>query len=175
MVAGTYGVGDRVVHPAYGAGVVRRVVQRTIAGEPRQYYVIEPVSHDGMEVMVPVEQVALIGLRSALGHQEMSHILAALGGPAGAMSTDSKERQQQIRDRLDSGDPYQVAEAARDLAALRRGKGSQLGTVDTRLLIEARQSLAAELAVIESVSLDAALGQVDEALLLTQERLGPRI
>jgi len=67
----SYQANDKVVHPAHGAGVVRKVVRRTIAGESRQYYLIDPLAHDGMEVMGAVDKVKLVGLRKASRRSKM--------------------------------------------------------------------------------------------------------
>jgi CarD family transcriptional regulator len=161
-----YDAGDKVVHPAHGAGVVRRVVRRTIAGEPRQYYLIEPLAYDDLEVLVSVEQVGRIGLRDASKRSKMRKALRRLQGSPDEISSDYKERQRRIGEKLQSADPCQVAEVARDLTGLKRDKGGRLGTADTRLLKQARESIAGELAIVEDLTFEEALSRVDEALML---------
>lgn len=161
-----YAAGDKVVHPAHGAGIVRRVVRRTIAGEPRQYYLIEPLACNDLEVLVSVEQVGRIGLRDASKRSKMRKALRQLQSSPDEVSSDYKERQRRIGEKLQSTDPCQVAEVARDLTGLKRDKGGRLGTADTRLLKQARESIAGELAIVEDMTFEEALAQVDDALML---------
>ena len=165
----TYGIGDKVIHPAYGAGIVKRVVRKTIAGEPRQYYLIDPLAYDDLEIMVAVDKVKRIGLRNAVKRSEMTHALSSLMGQPEQVSTDYKERQELISAKLESGDPYQVAEVVRDLAAFSRLKHGHLGSKDTQLLKQARECLAGELAVVEDIAFEEALDRIDQALMLADE------
>ena len=170
----TYGIGDKVVHAAYGAGVVTRVVRKTIAGEPRRYYLINPLALDDTVIMVPVDRAKRVGLRSAVKASEMAR-MATLEGLPERVSRDYKERQQRISEKLDSRDPHQLAEVARDLAAFKRENRGHLGSTDTRLLKRARESLAGELALIENISFEGALARIDEVLMLSDEALQPQI
>ena len=171
----TYGIGDKVVHPNYGAGVVTKVVRRTIGGGPRQYYLIEPLALSDTEIMVPVERANGVGLRNAVKPSEMERALTALEALPDTLSTDHKERQALIREKLGSQDPHQLAEVARDLAAFRRMRGGRLGAEDIRLLKRSRECLAGELALVESLSFEAALDRIDDTLMLTDQALQPPI
>ena len=158
-----YEIGDKVVHPAYGAGIVKSVVRRSIAGEPRRYYVIDPLAHD-MEIMVSVDKAQLIGLRNAMRHSDLAEILSTLNASAEQLPPDHEERQQQLGEKLQSGDAYQVGEVVRDLTEFERQKEGRLGSRDARLLEQARECLAGELAVVEGLSFEEALARIDEAL-----------
>jgi len=162
-----YSIGDKVVHPAHGAGIVKKVVRRTIAGEPRQYYLIEPLAYD-MEIMVAVDKVKLIGLRVAAKRSEMRKTLRTLRGLPEQVSSNYKERQQQICEKLRSAELRQVAEAARDLAAFKREKQGRMGVTDNRLLKQSRETIAGELAIVEDMTFEDALAQIDEGLMLTE-------
>jgi len=163
-----YSVGDKVVHPAHGAGVVKKVVLRTIAGEPRQYYLIDPLAYDDMEIMVAVDKVKLIGLRGASKRSEIRRTLRTLKGSPKRVSSNYKERQQQISDKLSSPKLNHVAEAARDLAAFKREKQGRMGVTDNRLLRQAREAIAGELAIVEDMPFEQALARIDEELMLSE-------
>ena len=164
-----YQANDKVVHPAHGAGVVRKVVRRTIAGESRQYYLIDPLAHDGMEVMVAVDKVKLVGLRKASRRSKMRRTLRTLKRLPEQLSSDFKQRQMLVSEKIQSADPRRVAEAARDLAAFKREKDGRLGVTDSRLLKRAREFIAEELAVVEEIPFEDALSQIDEGLMLEDE------
>lgn len=164
-----YRANDKVVHPAHGAGVVRKVVRRTIAGESRQYYLIDPLAHDGMEVMVAVDKVKLVGLRKASRRSKMRRTLRTLRGLPEQLPIDFKVRQTLISEKIQSADPPHVAEAARDLAAFKREKDGRLGVTDSKLLKRARECIAGELALVEEIPFEDALSQIDEGLMLEDE------
>ena len=164
-----YRANDKVVHPAHGAGVVRKVVRRTIAGESRQYYLIDPLAHDGMEIMVAVDKVKLVGLRKASRRTKMRRTLRTLRGLPEQLPKDFKVRQTLISEKIRSADPPHVAEAARDLAAFKREKDGRLGVTDSKLLKRARECIAGELAVVEEIPFEDALSRIDEGLMLQDE------
>jgi len=165
-----YQIGDKVVHPAYGAGVVMRVVRKNIAGEPRRYYLIDPLAYD-MEIMVAVDKVQLIGLRDAMKRSEVASILSTLREMPNPLPIDNDERQEILDAKLRSGDTNQVAEVVRDLNEFERQKEGRLGAKDARLLKRARESLAGELAVVEEISFEEALTQIDKALAPVDETM----
>ena len=164
-----YRTNDKVVHPAHGAGVVRKVVRRTIAGESRQYYLIDPLVHDSLEIMVAVDKVKLVGLRKASRRTKMRRTLRTLKRLPEQLPSDFKKRQILISEKIQSADPPIVAEAARDLAAFKREKNGRLGVTDSRLLKRARECIAGELALVEEIPLEDALSQIDEGLMLEDE------
>jgi len=164
-----YRANDKVVHPAHGAGVVRKVVRRTIAGESRQYYLIDPLVHDSLEIMVAVDKVKLVGLRKASRRTKMRRTLRTLKRLPEQLPSDFKKRQILISEKIQSADPPIVAEAARDLAAFKREKNGRLGVTDSRLLKRARECIAGELALVEEIPLEDALSQIDEGLMLEDE------
>ena len=164
-----YRANDKVMHPAHGAGIVRTIVRRTIAGEPRWYYLIDPLADSRMEIMVAVDKVRAVGLRRASKRRTMRRVLCTLKGLSEAVPSDFKKRQALIGDRTESGDPVRVAKAARDLVAFKREKDGRLGITDTRLLNRAREYIAGELAVVEEIPFEDALSRVDQDLMLEDE------
>ena len=165
----TYHRGDKVVHPAHGAGIVRKVVLRTIAGEPRKYYVIDPLAYDDLEIMVAIDKVRLIGLRGACKPSKMRRTLRRLQRTPKDVPSDYKKRRQVLGEKLKSSDPYQLADVARDLVGLKSEKGGRLGVTDTKFLKQACESLAGELALVEEMSFEDALAQVDKCLVPDEE------
>ena len=72
-------VGDKIVHPMHGAGVVDSIVQKKINGVVRDYYILKlPVG--GMMVMIPTENSQEIGVRPVMGKAESDEVIAAMPG-----------------------------------------------------------------------------------------------
>ena len=166
-----YGIGDKVVHPAYGPGIVKRLVRRTISGAPHRYYLIEPVATDDTEIMVSVDRAKRLGLRKAVKRSEMARAVRTLAALPRMLPRDYRERQQRIKEQLESEGPNEVARAARDLAAFRRAKQGRLGITDARLLKRACERLAGELALVEDISLEDAISRINGILMLSDKAL----
>ena len=164
-----YSTGDKVVHPAHGAGIVKKVVSRTIAGEPRQYYLIQPLAHADLEIMVAVDKVRDVGLRNALKRTEMKRTLRMLNATPEKVSSNYKERQRRIGQKLQSSNLGEVAEVARDLAAFKRLRQGRMGVTDNRMLKQAKECIAGELAIVEGLDFEDALARVDERLMVDDD------
>ncbi|HID87810.1 MAG TPA: CarD family transcriptional regulator [Anaerolineae bacterium] len=154
-------VGDKIVHPAHGAGVVTGIETVNLLDEFSRYYIIDPIASD-IRLMVPVRMAQELGLRQAVRLREAFRALDLLGKPPTPLPEDYKERQAQIEERLKDGDFVAVTEVVRDLYWLER-EGS-LTAKDTSLLDRARQLLVGELAVAAGIELEEAERELQAAL-----------
>ncbi|MFR2531166.1 MAG: CarD family transcriptional regulator, partial [Anaerovoracaceae bacterium] len=57
-----FSVGDKIVHPVHGAGIIQKIEERKILGEVKQYYVLKLPCSD-MDVMIPIESETSVGIR----------------------------------------------------------------------------------------------------------------
>jgi len=161
-----YQVGDKIVHPVYGAGIITGITEKSIAGDLRRYYVIDPMTYD-MQIMVSVERVKDVGLRKVLKRSRIVRVFRVLGSAPDEPTCDHKERQELATEKLQSANPMEIAEVMRDLSWQKKRKG-HLGGKDTRLLERARNLLAGELAVIEGLEIEDALARIETALDLEE-------
>ena len=162
----SYRAGDKIVHPVYGAGVITGITQKSIAGDLRRYYVIDPMTHD-MQIMVPVDRVKDLGLRNVLKRSGIAKVLRVLRSPPDEMTGDHKERQELATEQLQSANPIEIAKVMRNLSWYQKQKG-HLGAKDTRLLERARDLLVGELAVAEGLGIEGALARIETALGLDE-------
>jgi CarD family transcriptional regulator len=156
-----YLVGDKVVHPGYGPGTITSIEHRQVVGEAKKYYVIDMLNEGGT-LMTPVERAAEIGLRPALGDRAMKRLLKSLSTPPGTLSTDFRERQTDVEERLKEGDIFATAEVVRDMAW--HGQVHGLTKRDTQLRQRAEQLLAGELALVREIDVKEALEEVQAIL-----------
>ena len=84
-----FSVGDKVIHPSYGAGTVLEINEKQIGEQQRNYYVIELLAQAGT-LMVPVSRASELGLRSPVERPE--HVLTILSSEPGSLSNDHRER-----------------------------------------------------------------------------------
>ena len=156
-----FDIGDKVVHPTHGAGLVKGIKEQDLLEQFHRYYVIDLVVDD-RTLMIPVSNAEEIGLRSISQKPVLSQVWHTLDATAETLSDDYKKRQKRIQEKLKTGDAIKVAEVIRDLSALKRE--DHLTSFDTKLLERAQQFLASEVALVEGVQVGKAEQMISETL-----------
>ena len=141
-------VGDKVVYPMHGAGVIEAIEQRTILGEVREYYVLRMPIGD-MQVLVPVNTIRDAGLRAIVSREEADRVFTLLCEEATEEQGNWNRRYRNNLEKLKSGDIYELAEVVRNMT--RRDQEKGLSTTEKKMLENARQLLVSELALVEGV------------------------
>lgn len=135
-------VGDKVVYPMHGAGVIESIEEKEILGEKQQYYILRlPVG--GMKVMIPIKSVDQIGIRQVISTDEVQRVVQALSGKETAMPGNWNKRYRNNMDKMRSGNVFEVADVVKNLTLRDKDKG--LSTVERKMLNSARQILISEL------------------------------
>ena len=154
-------VGDKIVHPMHGAGVVDGIVQRKINGVVRDYYSLKlPIG--GMLVMIPTENCEEIGVRAILSMDETERVLGALAAVQVEIDPTWNHRYRENMLRLKSGDLMEVAKVVKSLAQQDRRRG--LYTGERKMLHSAKQILVSEIGLSQSISYQEAESRIDAAL-----------
>ena len=152
-----YSVGDKVVHPSYGPGIITGVERRQVVGDPKEYYVIQMLTEGGT-LMTPVARADELGLRRAIDRQTLDGLLELMHTPPATLSSDFRERQANIEERLKGADLEAAVEVMRDLAW--HDELHRLTERDSKLLQRAEVLLAGEMALIEDIEIDEARGRL---------------
>lgn len=148
-----YSVGDMIVHPLHGAGVIESLVTRDVRGEKLDYYVMS--SNTGhITVMIPVDSSDSIGVRSLVSAEEAEEVLLLFKEKDGGMSDNWNKRYRENMTKLKSGDLRQVATVVRGLLCRDMRKG--LSTGERKMLHNAKQIFYSELVL--------ALGRSEEEI-----------
>ncbi len=156
-----YQVGDKVVHPMHGAGVIDSIVQRRVNGEQRDYYLLR-LSGSSMMVMIPTDNTAEIGVRPVISGKEAGDILSAMEHIEVKMTANWNQRYRENMVRLKSGDLIEVARVVKGLK-LRDGVRG-LSTGERKMLHTARQILISELVLAQSLPSEEVEAEIDQAL-----------
>jgi CarD family transcriptional regulator len=135
-------LGDNVVYPHHGAGKVLKKEARVMFGEEREYLTIK-ILHNDMTVMVPCENAHLAGLRRVIDDETVQKVLAVLTGECTEMPKNWNRRFKHNRDKIKTGDIYELAEVVRNLASREHAKG--LSTGEKQMYTRAKKVLASEL------------------------------
>jgi CarD family transcriptional regulator, regulator of rRNA transcription len=134
--------GDNVVYPHHGAGKVLKKEVRKMFGDEREYLTIK-ILHNDMTVMVPCENAALAGLRRVIDEETVKKVLAVLEDDVSEMPKNWNRRFKHNRDKIKTGDIYELAEVVRNLAIREHQKG--LSTGEKQMFTRAKKILASEL------------------------------
>ena len=135
-------VGDSVVYPHHGAGKVLRKEMKEVLGTIREYLTIK-ILHNDMTVMVPTENAAIAGLRRVIDEETVKKVLAVLQDECSEMPKNWNRRFKHNRDKIKTGDIYELAEVVRNLAIREFQKG--LSTGEKQMFTRAKKILSSEL------------------------------
>ena len=154
-------IGDKVVHPMHGAGIVESIVQKEVNGVTREYYILKlPVR--SMVVMVPTEHSGEIGVRPVVGSAEADLILASISQlPVEAVSSWNR-RYRMNMERIKSGNLFAVARVVKSLILRENDRG--LSTGERKMLHAAKQILISELVMSKDSSYEDMEEQINIAL-----------
>ena len=154
-------IGDKVVHPMHGAGIVDSIVQKKVNGVLREYYVLKlPVR--AMVVMVPTENCEEIGVRPIVDREQADRVLAAIPDIQVEMTQNWNRRYRENMERIKSGDLFEVARVVKGLMLRDVQKG--LSTGERKMLHSAKQILISEIVMCQSSSYEDVEACIDHAL-----------
>jgi CarD family transcriptional regulator len=154
-------IGDHVVYPHHGAGQVIKKEERNILGEVRQYLTIK-ILHNDMTVMVPCENAGKAGLRRVIDEETVKKVLGVLTDDCSDMPKNWNRRFKHNRDKIKTGDIYELAEVVRNLAVREQQKG--LSTGEKQMYTRAKKVLASELMYALEMTESEAEAHLDDLL-----------
>ena len=154
-------VGDKIVHPMHGAGVVDSIVQKKINGVVRDYYILK-LPNRSMVVMIPTDSSDEIGVRPVIDGDQADLILAAIPSIQVEMTANWNHRYRENMERMKSGDLYEVARVIKGLTVRDTDRG--LSTGERKMLHSAKQILISEIVLSKSVSYEMVEEELNTAL-----------
>jgi CarD family transcriptional regulator len=135
-------IGQSVVYPHHGAGKVLKKEMKEVLGENREYLTVK-ILHNDMTVMVPTQNAAIAGLRPIIDEETCQKVLAVLQDECSEMPKNWNRRFKHNRDKIKTGDIYELAEVVRNLGIREAEKG--LSTGEKQMFTRAKKILASEL------------------------------
>ena len=154
-------VGDKVVYPNHGVGVIEQVAKRAIGELESSFYCLRILSTDST-VMVPVDNTQAVGLRKVLTRRQTNLVLKALKEGEVTTYDDWKGRFQANSEKMRTGDIKAVAEVLKSLTMLNEIK--PLSYRERKMLDRARFLLVSELAEASGKKSETVEEQIDTAL-----------
>ena len=154
-------VGDKIVHPMHGAGVIDSIVSKKVNGVVRDYYILKlPVG--GMLVMIPTEHTEEIGVRSVVDRDEADRLIAAMPDIEVDMTQNWNRRYRENMLRIKSGDLMEVARVVKGLMLRDENRG--LSTGERKMLHSAKQILISELVLSQDASYEDVEKRINTAM-----------
>lgn len=157
-----YQVGDRVVHPMHGAGIIESIVQERLGGQLSSYYVFRMPS-GGLTLKIPTGSCGAIGVRALSTSGRIREVLSAIPGLEIDRTTNWNRRYRENLDRLKSGDLLEVARVIKGLMWRDREKGLSNG--ERKMLHSAKQILVSEVVLVEGHTYPDAEQRVEQAMM----------
>jgi CarD family transcriptional regulator len=155
-------VGDKMLHPLHGIGVIEAVTEQEILGEVRRYFVVN-LTMKKMKIMIPVDNTEEIGIRKIMKSDQIEEILGVLKSKRMTqMPTNWNRRYKFNLDKIKTGDIKEVAEVLKNLSLKEKKKGLSMG--EKKMLENVRNLLVGEIVYSKNVDYDKAKSFLDEAL-----------
>ena len=137
-----YDIGDKVVYPMHGAGIIEEIEDKMILGEIRKYYILNVPCGD-MKIMIPVDTSDQIGVREVIDERQIKIVIEVLSGKSTKMESNWNRRYRENMEKLKTGNILEVAEVVRNL--MRSDRKKKLSTGEKKMLNNARQILINEI------------------------------
>jgi CarD family transcriptional regulator len=152
-------VGDKIVYPMHGAGVIEATEEKEILGEKQQYYVINmPIGN--MLVMVPMGKASDVGIRLVVDMPTLEKALFIFHHGESDQSLPWSQRYRLHIAKMKTGDIQEGAEVIRDLMC--RNKTKKLNTNEKKMLNSAKNILISELALVKGFTENQAIDFLNE-------------
>ncbi len=145
----SFRVGDKVVYPNHGVGIIEQISSRTMGSTVEKYYLLN-IKASSLKVMVPFQNVASVGLRRVVKNGDVQKILDFLVNAKCDNHNDWKYRFKENSDKMRTGSLIDVAEVLKSLLLLNQTK--PLSFREKKMLERARYLLVSELALAKNVA-----------------------
>jgi CarD family transcriptional regulator len=156
-----FDVGDKVVYPHHGAGTIVSKDVKLVLGEKREYLTIK-ILHNEMTVNVPVDNAEKVGLRGVIDQEMVDVVVKVLLGGSTEMPKNWNRRFKHNRDKMKTGDIFELAEVVKNLSLRDHEKG--LSTGEKQMYVKAKKILASELMYAKAMTEDEAHEWLEEVL-----------
>ncbi len=148
MPENTFHVGDKVVYPNHGVGIIEQISSRTIGASVLRFYELK-IKASSLKVTIPCGNAHAVGLRPVVKNGDVSKIIEFLSNGVADNNSDWKDRYKENSDKMRTGTLLEVAMVMKSLLALNQVK--PLSFREKKMLDRAKYLLVSELAMAKDV------------------------
>ena len=142
-------IGDNIVYPMHGAGIIEAIEEKEFSGKKQQYYVIK-MSISNMQVMIPMGKILSSSIRPVTDIRSLKHIIHIFQHGESDKLLPWKQRYKVNTDKIKTGEIQEGAEVVRDLMRMKKEKA--LNTSEKKMLDNAHEFLISELGLIKGIT-----------------------
>ena len=154
-------IGDKIVYPMHGAGVIDAIETREFLGQEKEYFILKmPIGN--MDISVPTSNIEDMNIRDVISKEEGEEVLRILDQEPTKMSNNWNVRYRKNQEILKTGDIFDIAQMVRNLTVLDQKKG--LSTTEKKLLNRSRRIMASELVMAGSLDKKQAEEMIDKSI-----------
>jgi CarD family transcriptional regulator len=144
---GSFHIGDKVVYPNHGVGIIEQISSRTMGETVEQFYLLK-IKSSSLKVMVPFHNVDTVGLRRVIKNGEIQKIIDFMMDGECDNNADWKYRFKENSERMRTGSLLEVAAVLKGLLILAQSKA--LSFREKKMLSRCRYLLVSELAMAKN-------------------------
>ena len=145
-----FDIGDKAVYPGHGVGVIEAIESKKISGSEQLFFILR-ILDNGMTIMIPTENVDVVGLRGVIPSMEIPRVFQILKERRVSLDTQTwNRRYREYMEKINTGSIFSIAEVLRDLQVLKMGKDLSFG--ERKILDTAENLLVKELAVARDIN-----------------------
>ncbi len=148
-----YQIGDKIVYPMHGAGIIRAIEEKEILGSVSSYYILE-VPIGNISLMVPVKTADEIGVRNVVTPNVIDELFTFIATTEIEVNDNWNKRYRENMAKIKSGDLFEIGPIYQYLIQKDREKGLSSG--EKKMFISAHQILISEIMLSKNISLSEA-------------------
>jgi len=154
-------IGDKVVYPNHGVGVIEQIMAASSSGVDNTFYQLRILSNDST-VLVPTTNTTQVGLRKVLSRKDVDKVFKVLRTGKIEITNDWKGRFQENSDKMRTGDIFEVALVLKNLTYLSKSKN--LSYRERKMLDKSKYLIVSEIAEVANLPEDQIEAKVDKAV-----------
>jgi len=142
-------IGDNIVYPTHGAGIIKAIEDKEVLGKIQQYYIIN-MTNSGMEIMIPTDKIFKLKFRAVTELVAINSLIQIFQFGESDNTLVWKQRYKLNTEKINTGKIQEGAEVVRDLLRLKQEKA--LNESERKMLGQAQGFLLSELALVEGIT-----------------------
>lgn len=156
-----YKIGDKIVYAVHGAGTIVDIQEIEILDNVENYYILQLPIND-IRISIPESEINSGKIRPVISREEGKKVLEILSMEKTDMSSNWGKRYRENLEQIKTGDIFEIADIVRNLSLLDREK--TLSASERKMLKTAKSTMASELVISGSITIEQALELIDEAI-----------
>lgn len=140
-----FNIGDKIVYPIHGAGIIESIEEKEILGSKNKYYIMRMPLGD-MNVMIPLDNIEALGIRTIINKEDAESVFHILSQSPTEMNSVWTKRYRENEKKIKNGNIFDIAEIVRNLIILDRAK--KLSAGEKKILTNAKNILLSELMLV---------------------------